>query len=387
MLIAVNTRFLIQDKLEGIGWFTYETMKRITRSHPEHQFLFLFDRDWDPDFVFADNVTPIKVWPPARHPYLWKYWFEHALPGIFKKYKPDLFISTDGMLSLTAQVPTILVVHDLAYIEFPHHIPKLTYSFLKSHTPRYLSKAASIITVSAFSKQDIIDKYQVPEDKIQVVANGASSQFMPLDDETQSIVRKRITDNHPYFIYVGSIHPRKNVGMLLQAYDALRKEGVCNHKLLIVGRFAWKTGETYTTYNAMQFKDDVIFAGSMNQTQLTEAIGAADALVYPSLFEGFGIPVLEARYAGVPVICSNRSSLPEVGGEHAVYFNPESAEDIARAMHIFLRNRTELKKYALETAQQAKNTFNWDKSAERIFSIMQHTYDNHRSNRKHTSNT
>ncbi len=137
----------------------------------------------------------------------------------------------------------------------------------------------------------------------------------------------------------------------------------------------------------MQFKDDVIFAGSMNQTQLTEAIGAADALVYPSLFEGFGIPVLEARYAGVPVICSNRSSLPEVGGEHAVYFNPESAEDIARAMHTFLRNRTELKKHALETAQQAKNTFNWDKSAERIFSIMQHTYDNHRSNRKHTSNT
>lgn len=387
MLIAVNTRFLIQDKLEGIGWFTYETMKRITQNHPEHQFLFLFDRDWDPDFVFADNVTPIKVWPPARHPYLWKYWYEHALPRLFNKYKPDVFISTDGMLSLATDVPTILVVHDLAYIEFPHHIPKLTYAFLKLYTPRYLSKAVSIITVSAFSKQDIIDKYQVAANKIEVVANGASDQFEPLDDQTQAEVKKRIAANHDYFIYVGSIHPRKNVGKLLQAYDALRKEGVCNHKLLIVGRFAWKTGETFTTYKAMQFKDDVIFAGSMNQSQLTEAIGAADALVYPSLFEGFGIPVLEARYAGIPVICSNKSSLPEVGGEHAVYFNPDSAEDITRAMSDFLRNRTELKQQARATVRQAKETFNWDTSAERIFRIMQHTYDNHRSNRKHTSNT
>lgn len=387
MLIAVNTRFLIRDKLEGIGWFTYETMKRITQNHPEHQFLFLFDRDWDPDFVFSDNVTPIKVWPPARHPYLWKYWFDHALPRIFRKYKPDIFISTDGMLSLTTDVPTVLVVHDLAYIEFPHHIPKLTYEFLKFNTPKYLLKAVSIITVSEFSKQDIIDKYRVADDKIHVVANGASEQFKPIDEPRQAQIREQLTGGNPYFIYVGSIHPRKNVGKLLQAYDQLRSEGICNHKLLVVGRFAWKTGATHDIFKSMQFKDDVIFAGSMNQSRLTEAIGAADALVYPSLFEGFGIPVLEARYAGVPVICSNRSSLPEVGGAHAVYFNPDAPDDIARAMATFLRNRTSYKQFALDTAQQAKDTFNWDKSSVHIFSIMQHIYDNHRSNRKHTSNT
>ncbi|HMZ88832.1 MAG TPA: glycosyltransferase family 1 protein [Chitinophagales bacterium] len=387
MLIAVNTRFLIKDKLEGIGWFTYETMKRLTRNHPEHHFLFLFDRDWDPEFIFSDNITPVKVWPPARHPYLWKYWFDTALPRIFKKYKPDLFISTDGMMSLAVNVPTVLVVHDLAYIEFPHHIPRLTYEYLKHFTPKYLSKADAIITVSDYSKKDIIDKYQIADSKIDVVANGASDNFKPLDEVNRSIVKQKISSGSEYFIYVGSIHPRKNVGMLMKAYDQLRAEGICDHKLVIVGRYAWKSGETYNIYKSMQFIDDVIFTGSMNQEQLTEAIGAADALVYPSLFEGFGIPVLEARYAGVPVICSNSSSLPEVGGEHAIYFDPNSAEAITTAMVQFLKNRAELKRNALESAYEARNIYNWDNSANKIYSIMQATYDNYRANRKYTANT
>ncbi|MBU6205399.1 MAG: glycosyltransferase family 1 protein, partial [Bacteroidetes bacterium] len=102
MNIAVNTRFLLSNKLEGIGWFTYETLKRITRAHPEHQFHFLFDRPYHNEFIFSGNITPHILPPPARHPLLWYWWFEQSVPSVLKKIKADLFLSTDGFLSLSA---------------------------------------------------------------------------------------------------------------------------------------------------------------------------------------------------------------------------------------------------------------------------------------------
>src|SRR5512139_2040469 len=101
MRIAVNTRLLIKDKLEGIGWFTYETLKRITRKHPEHEFIFLFDRPFDKEFIFAQNIIPVIITPEARHPILWYLWFEYSVPRALKKYKADIFLSPDGYLSLS----------------------------------------------------------------------------------------------------------------------------------------------------------------------------------------------------------------------------------------------------------------------------------------------
>ena len=112
MRIGVNTRFLLKDKLEGIGWFTLETISRIVKAHPEHEFYFFFDRPYDKQFIFADNVKPVVVFPPARAPFLWKLWFDYALPGVFRKYKIDAFISTDGYCSLKTPIPQLLVVHD-----------------------------------------------------------------------------------------------------------------------------------------------------------------------------------------------------------------------------------------------------------------------------------
>ena len=370
MLIAVNTRFLIKDTLEGIGWFTYETMKRLTRQHPEHQFLFLFDRDPDPDFIFSDNITPVKVWPPARHPYLWKYWFDHALPRIFRKYKPDLFISTDGFLSLHAKVPTLLVIHDLGFEHYPEHTPQIVSRFYRKYTPQYARNASRIVTVSEFSKQDIVKQYQIDPDKIDVAYNGAHEQYVPLAAEEKQQVIAQYTEGKPYFLYVGSVHPRKNVQNLLLAYDALRKEHTCDHKLLIVGRMAWKTEETRQVYEQLEFKEDVVFAGHLQLDELTRVMASADAFVYPSLFEGFGIPVVEARYCGVPVITSDQSSLPEVAGPNAIFFDPHHPDQIKAAMQQFLAERS----YRIQQAQQdlnVRNVFNWDASADAIFRSIQ----------------
>ena len=99
MRIAVNTRLLLKDKLEGIGWFTFETLKRITKNHPEHEFIFLFDRPYDKEFIFSENIIPVVIQPPARHPFLWYLFFEWSIPAALKKYKADIFISPDGWLS------------------------------------------------------------------------------------------------------------------------------------------------------------------------------------------------------------------------------------------------------------------------------------------------
>ena len=132
MLIAVNTRLLLKDKLEGIGWFTYESLKRITKNHPEHNFLFLFDRPFSEEFIFSDNIIPIVVGPQARHPLLWYWWFEQSLPKIFHKHEPDLFLSPDGFLSLsyaapagTKQCKQLAVIHDLNFEYYPQDFPFL----------------------------------------------------------------------------------------------------------------------------------------------------------------------------------------------------------------------------------------------------------------------
>ncbi len=366
MLIAVNTRFLIKDKLEGIGWFTYETMKRLTRNHPEHSFLFLFDRDWDPEFIFSDNIIPIKVWPPARHPYLWKYWFDYALPQIFRKYKPDVFISTDGFLSLKTQVPTLLVIHDLGFEHYPEHTPGIVSKYYRKFTPLYAKKAARIITVSQFSKDDIVKHYHIDPKKIDISHNGANEQYVVLPEEEKVVTRQNFAGGKNYFVYVGSVHPRKNVKNLLLAFDLFKKENETDQKLVIVGRMAWKTDETQAVYENMQFKDDVTFTGHLQLNDLTRIVASADAFVFPSFFEGFGIPVLEARACGVPIITSNRSSLPEVAGDNAIYFNPDDIADIKNALEEFLFNRI---KYIPDSDEinKVKLDFNWDRSSEIIY--------------------
>ena len=154
MKIAVNTRFLLKDKLEGIGWFTYESVKRMVLAHPEHEFHFLFDRNFSEEFIFAKNVVPHVLFPPARHPFLWYAWFEYAVPSALRKIKPDVFLSTDGYLSLSAKTPQVLVIHDLAFEHFNNHVDWLTLKYYKYFVPKFARGANRIAAVSSFTKAD-----------------------------------------------------------------------------------------------------------------------------------------------------------------------------------------------------------------------------------------
>ncbi len=370
MVIAVNTRFLLKSKLEGIGWFTHQIFSHLVIMHPEHQFIFLFDRPYDESYVFASNVTPVVISPPARHPILWKIWFDIQVPRILKKYKADVFVSPDGFASLRTKVPQCLVVHDLGFVHFPKHLPVLISWYVNKYTPLFIAKAKKIIAVSNYTKQDITKQFGTNPNKIEVIYNSANEAYIPLDFEQKIATREKYAQGQNYFVYAGSLHPRKNIVNLLKAFAQFKKFTQSNMKLLLIGRLAWLTKEIELELANNAFAKDIVRHTYMEAQELSAVIGASYAMVYVSKFEGFGIPILEALNCYVPAIISNTTSMPEVGGAAALAVNPDNISEIADAMRLLYNNENEHAKLVAECAKQAAK-FDWKKSAEQLFSVLQ----------------
>ena len=374
MNIAVNTRLLLPNKLEGIGWFTYESFKRITRQHPEHRFIFLFDRKYDEQFVFGSNVTPLAVHPQARHPLLWYLFFEYGVATALKKHKADLFISPDGWLSLRTGTSSMAVIHDLNFFHFPEFIPWHVRQYYNYYFPRFINKADRIATVSAFTKKDIIYRFGYDAGKIDVVYNGANEEYKPLVPADQQQVREKYTQGKPYFLFVGLIHPRKNLANVMRAFDAFRQVKSSDMKLLVVGSKKWWDRDHEKALREAGYNNDIIFAGRMEIDELKGVMASAFALVYPSWFEGFGIPVLEAMYCDVPVITSGTSSMSEVGGEAVLYADPASVESIKNAM-LQLYSDDKLRNNLIVKARDQRLKFSWDMTAEKLWESIEKCLD------------
>lgn len=360
--IAVNTRFLLHNQLEGIGLFTYESLKRIVSAHPECTFYFLFDRPFHPSFIFAENVKPVVLFPPARHPFLWYWWFEWSVACWLNRHKPDLFLSTDCYASLRTCVPQVTVIHDLAFEHFAEHVPAITLAYYRYFLPRFARKAARIATVSEYSKNDIANRYQVNPASIDVVYNGAKEVYKPLSEEAKHHTRQQYAGGQPYFIYVGSIHPRKNIKNILLAFERFKHQSGLLHQLLLVGRKAWQFSEVEETHAQMQFREHVKFLGHISPESLGAIMASAEAMVYVSLFEGFGIPIIEAMQCDVPVITSNTTSMPEAAGDAAILVNPLEVEKIADAMQQIATDVT-LRRNLIERGRLQIQKFSWDKTA------------------------
>jgi glycosyltransferase involved in cell wall biosynthesis len=368
--IAVNTRLLLKNKLEGIGWFSYETLKRITTQHPEHQFYFIFDRPFDESFIFSDNITPVVIPPQARHPILYYLWFEQSIPRALKKIQPDLFFSPDGYLSLSSAFKSMNVIHDLNFEHYPNDLPYPERTFYRHYFPLYSRKACRIATVSEFSKQDIINQYHASADKIDVIYNGANERYNPLPGPEKLLVRAKYTGGIPYFVFVGALHPRKNLANLFQAFDLFREESGIEMKLLIIGKKKWWTSQIKEAFEKMKFNKDVDFLGRLDPIELNRVISSAAALTYVSYFEGFGIPILEAFYCETPVITSNITSMPEVAGDAAVLVDPFSVKSICEGMLKIATDPT-LSETLNEKARIRRQAFNWQNTANRLWESME----------------
>ncbi|RLD85771.1 MAG: glycosyltransferase family 1 protein [Bacteroidetes bacterium] len=366
MKIAVNTRLLIKNKLDGIGWFTYENLKRITQSHQEHQFYFLFDRPFSDEFIFSKNIEPIIVSPSTRHPVLWYYWFEKRIPCVLNKIKPDIFLSPDGYLSLTTNVKSIPVIHDINFAHFPEDLPYSTRLYYNYFFPKYAKKAERIVTVSEYSKQDISSTYNIDKQNIDVVYNGSNPIYKPISDLEKINIKKEYTDGSEYFIFIGSIHPRKNVSRMLLAFDKFRKLGQKPYKIIIIGSLFFKNREMRNTLNSLEYKKDILFFGHQSPENIKDLLGAARALILASKFEGFGIPVLEAMNCDVPSIISESTSLPEVGGNAALYIDPFSIDSISNAM-LKVADDTKWRNQLIENGKIQRKNFSWDKTANKLW--------------------
>lgn len=374
MNIAVNTRLLIKNKLEGIGWFTFETMSRITKQHPEHIFYFIFDRPFSNEFIFSKNVKPIVISPPARHAILFYIWFELRIPGLLKKINADLFLSPDGYLSLKTNVASMVVLHDLSFEHYPQDVPFAARKHYLYFFRKYAHKATRIATVSEYSKADIVKQYGVSPEKIDVVYNGANESFKPLNDAEKESVKKKFTEGRPYFVFVGALHPRKNLVNLFRSFDLFKLSDEQGIKLMIVGEKMWWTNQIREAYEKMTHKQDVIFSGRLGLDDLKKVVGSALALTYVSYFEGFGIPIVEAFYAETPVITSNITSMPEVAGNAAILVDPFSVESIRDAMIKVSRDEP-FRLSLIEKGRLQRQKFSWQQSADRLWKSMEKAMD------------
>lgn len=365
MIVAVNTRFLIKGKLEGYGYFVHEVMMRLTRQHPEHQFYFLFDRPCDESFVFADNVKTIIIPPQARHPLLWKYWMDVKVALVLRRIKADVFVSPDGFASLTTRVPQCIVVHDLGFLHHPSAYQKSHLLFYKTYTPAFLKKAKTIATVSRFSKEDIIAHYQTPPEKINVVYSAAKDIFQPVSLGEKEAVKGQYTEGKEYFIYVGAIQPRKNLINLLKGFSFFKKRQKSNMKLVLVGR-VWKGDYFVNQLNTYKYKEDVVLLNYVGEQTLVKLIGAAYALVYPSVFEGFGVPPLEAMKCGVPPLTSRGTAMEEICGSAALYFNPDDPEDIGEKLMLIYKDET-LRNKLIGNASLVAPQYSWQRTADLLW--------------------
>jgi len=369
MRIAINTRFLLKGKMEGFGWFTYETVKRMVMDHPEHTFIFFFDRPYDSHYVFAKNVIPIVLRPPARHPILFKIWFNYSITRALKKHKADVFFSPDGYLSLRTNVPQIGVIHDLNFEHYPEDLPKPAREYLQRYFPLFAKKAKHLLTVSEYSKQDIVDTYGVEPKKITVAHNGGSEKFAPINPAVREQIRKEYTGGKPYFICVGALHPRKNINRLLLAFDTFKTETDSEVKLLIVGAPLFKGSGPYETLDKLTHQSAVHFSGHVDFNQLTLLMGSALALTFVSYFEGFGIPMVEAMRAETPILAGKLTSLPEVGGDAAIYVDPFDIASIKDGL-IRIATDEDLRNKLIESGRERAKNFTWDRSAAIIWNTI-----------------
>lgn len=351
--IALNARLLIPGKLEGTGRFTHQCYKRIIESRPDDEFLLIFDRKPPAEFDYGKRVKSICLMPPARRPWLFDLWYDYAITRALKKWKADVFVSTDGYISRRSKVPQLNVIHDINFEHNPEWLPTRYADHFRARFPVYARKAAKLCTVSEYSKGDIARTYGVDAKGVTVIPNAPDEAFQPVVDKQG--LREKNAGGNPYVVFVGSLHPRKNISGIVESFARYREMGGKND-LLIVGSNMWR--------DEKHDSEGVHYAGRLNDDELVGAVAGAESMLYLPFFEGFGVPLVEAMACGVPVIASNVTSIPEVcGGAAYRLVDPRDAEGAAKAL-VELDSDEEGRKACVEAGLKRARQFNWDESAQ-----------------------
>ena len=371
MKIAINCWVLRNKQLDGIGYFTVNTISRIIRNHPEVEFMILCDKKFTENYFDFPNARKYKIFPPWRHPVLYIWYMEIVLPLFLRKHKPGLLVSMEGFLSLGSSTKQLPVIYDINFEHQPQDLKFLNRLYFGFFFKRFVKKATRIATISGYSRQDIATFYKINNDKIDNVSCGINGNFEPLSESEIAATRQKFSGGKPYFFFVGSMHPRKNIARLIEAYSVFRQKNNCDYKLLLAGAIWWSKSSMETAYNSSPFKDDIIFTGRLSDDELKKVLSSAFSLSFVPIFEGFGLPIVEAMQSEVPVICSNTTSMPEVAGEAAVLIDPYNVTSIANGMETMFTDEA-LRRRLVQLGNVQKQKFTWDNTAELLWQSINH---------------
>jgi glycosyltransferase involved in cell wall biosynthesis len=337
MKLAVNARFRGRA-ITGVERYALEITQRLAQS--------------------IDYLSPTRPLHGLRG-----HWWEQAvLPW---QFRGDLLWSpcNTGPLAVKRQAVTL---HDCAFLDHPECFTRLFAAWYQWLLPRLVRRVACVLTVSEFSKQRIVERLKVPDDRVRVIPNGVNSAFQPAAPEQIEATRQRLQLPARYVLSVGSREPRKNLGRLLQAWEALAPQQP-EVSLVIVGA---KNTNTFREAGVPNDLPRVIQTGYLDHADLPLVYAGAELFVYPSLYEGFGLPVLEAMASGTAVVCSNTTALPEVAGNAASLVDPYDVNGLAQAMHDLLQNAAARTQLAAAGVARAK-LFSWDHSASLTLSALE----------------
>lgn len=373
MKIGIITDF-VDGNLGGIGTYTHNLVQQLNEIDEFNKYYLIHGESKDIQIYKTNEEILVKKYSFSKGSRsIWRYF---STPLKLKSMNQlDIVHDTYeiGPLSFKMPFKRIITVHDLSPFLFPNTFSYSTVLLHKILFSKTLRSVDKIITVSESSKYDLVTHFSVPEDKIKVIFNGVDTRFKPLNKDNVNELLKMYNINFPFILYVGTLEPRKNIPILLKAYYQLKKRNI-NHKLVIAGKKGWKYQEIFETIDKLNLKDDIIFTGYVPENDLPALYNAADLFVYPSIYEGFGLPPLEAMACGTPVITSNTSSLPEVVGNAGIMVDPLDINELAYSMHEVLTNSTlkiDLSKKGLERAKM----FSWEKCARETLEVYEDVYN------------
>ena len=292
-----------------------------------------------------------------------------SLPSWLRKLSPDVF-HCQYIQPSWGRPRTVVSIHDLAYEHFPEYFHPREAFRLKKLVPWTARRADHILTLSEFSAADIADKYGVPREKITVTYLAASESFQPRDKHSsQEYLAQKYGIEFPFILYVGRIQARKNLPRLVDAYCLLRRQGV-TAKLVLVGKRDWQSEQLLARIKDLGLESSVIFPGFVSFADLPLFYNAAEVFIFPSLFEGFGLPVIESMASGVPTITSFGSSLSEVAGDAAILIDPLDTQAIAEALARVLEDH-DLRRQLIARGLQRSAQFTRENLAQRVLQVYQ----------------
>jgi glycosyltransferase involved in cell wall biosynthesis len=316
--------------------------------------------------IYRDSARNRHMPVPVERPSIRIAWEHVALPVMARRDQLDLFHGPVNVVPRGLPCPSVVTVHDLAFLRYPETVPRNRYLYLSFETRSTVKRAERVIAVSEATKRDIVELLKIDPGKVEVVPLGVDARFRPASEREQTEFDARYRIDKPFLLTVGNLEPRKNLPRLLEAFAMVAPK--IEHDLVMIGAEGWLTGELRETLSRLRLDGRVKMTGFMDDADLPRWYAAADLFVFPSLYEGFGLPVIEAMACGTPVLASATSSLPEVAGGAAVLFDPLRIDAIADAI-VQLSGDTAQKAELARMGMARALAFTWSATAEQTIRV------------------